>query len=238
MSLFSSLSLASNALSVFDQALTVTQNNVANASTAGYVNQTQTFLADAFIPGTGEQGGVEAGAVVSSRNQFADQNVRTANAQLGNFQQQVQGLTSLQGQFDISGNTGIPSAFNGLFSAVSNWANLPNDSTARQNVITSAQNVASAFQEESSNISQLAQTTDTETTSLVNQVNTLAGQIASYNTQITGGGQSDSGLDASIEQHHRQSFSTCQHNNPQATGWHIYRHAKWAKRLGRRQDGE
>src|SRR5450631_3905650 len=198
MSLFASLSAASNALAAFQSALTVTQNNVNNASTPGYVTQTATFKADSFVPGTGEAGGVEAGPVISSRDQFAEQSVQSATSQLGNFQQQVESLTSLQSQFDISGNSGIPAAFNGLTSAVSNWSTLPNDSTARQNVITSAQSVASAFEQSASNISQVAQSTDTQTVSLVGQVNTLAAQLAGYNAQIAAGGQNDSGLDAAV----------------------------------------
>ena len=198
MSLFASLSAASNALAAFQSALTVTQNNVNNASTPGYVTQTATFKADSFVPGTGEAGGVEAGPVISSRDQFAEQSVQSATSQLGNFQQQVESLTSLQSQFDISGNSGIPAAFNGLTSAFSNWSALPNDSTARQGVITSAQSAAAAFQQSASNISQVAQSADTQTVSLVNQVNTLAAQLAGYNAQILSGGQNDSGLDASV----------------------------------------
>jgi flagellar hook-associated protein 1 FlgK len=198
MSLFSALSSASNALAAFQSALTVTQNNVNNASTPGYVTQTQTFDALSFVPGTGATGGVEAGAVVSSRDQFAEQNVRSATSQLGNFEQQVQSLTPLQGQFDISGNSGIPAALNTLTSAFSNWSTLPNDSTARQNVISSAQSVASAFQQIASNISQVTQTTDAQTATLVNQVNNLTAQLGGYNSQIVAGGQNDPALDAAV----------------------------------------
>jgi flagellar hook-associated protein 1 len=198
MSLFSAMSSASNALAAFESALTVTQNNVNNASTPGYVAQTQTFNALSFVPGTGANGGVEAGAVLSSRDQFAEQNVRSATAQLGNFEQQVQSLSTLQGQFDISGSSGIPAAFNTLFSAFSNWSTLPNDSTARQNVITSAQNVASAFQQTASNVSKISQSTDAQTSTLVNQVNNLAAQLGSYNAQLSGGGQTDPALDAAV----------------------------------------
>ncbi|MDQ2840768.1 MAG: flagellar basal body protein, partial [Acidobacteriota bacterium] len=198
MSLFSALSSASNALAAFQSALTVVQNNVNNASTPGYVTQTQTFNALSFVPGTGANGGVEAGAVVSSRDQFAEQNVRSATSQLGNFEQQVQSLTPLQGQFDISGDSGVPAAFNTLFSAFSNWSTRPNDSTARQNVITSAQSVASAFQQTASNISQVAQSTDAQTSTLVDQLNNLAGQLGSYNSQLSAGGQTDPALDAAV----------------------------------------
>jgi len=198
MSLFSALTSAANTLSVFETALSVTQNNVNNSSTPGWVTQTASLQALSFVPGTGASGGVQSGPVLSSRDQYAEQNVRGSTSQLGNFQQQVATLGNLQNQFDISGKSGIPAAFNNLFSAFSNWANLPNDSTARQNVITQAQAAASAFQQIASNIATITQGADTQTASLVDQVNTLAGQLGGYNAQLAAGGKDDAGLDAAV----------------------------------------
>ena len=198
MSLFSSLTSAANALSAFESALTVTQNNVSNASTPGYAKQTQVLEALPYEPQTGASGGVRATVVQSSRDEFVEQRVRAATSALGNYQQQVESLTPLQTQFDISGKSGIPAAFNTLFSAFSNWSTLPQDSTARQNVITSAQGLASAFQQTASNVSQIAEETDTRTGSLVDQVNALAAQLSGYNAQIIAGNQGDPGLDAAI----------------------------------------
>lgn len=198
MSLFASLTSASNALSVFEHALTVTQNNVANASTSGYADQTSTFEANQFLAGTSEVGGVSSGPVQSARNSYAEENVRTNTSQLGYYQEQAQVLTPLNNQFDISGSTGIPAALSSLFGAFSNWANSPNDTAARQNVLTQASTVASAFQTTSANVAQIAQTDGQETTSLVDQVNQLAGQLASFNSQIASTGQDDPGTDAAV----------------------------------------
>ena len=198
MSLFSALHSASNSLLAFENALTVTQNNVSNASTPGYVTETPTFEALPFEAGSGEAGGVTAGVSQSSRNDYAEGSVRTANSQLGTSEQQIQNLTNLQSQFDISGNTGIPAALSSLYSAFSSWSNNPSNSSTRQNVIATAQGVASAFQGSASGIAQVASNTSDEITGLVNQVNTLAGQLANYNFQVTNGNQSNPALDASI----------------------------------------
>ena len=198
MSLFSALQSASNSLLAFENALSVTQNNVSNASTPGYVTETPTFEALPFEAGSGEAGGVMAGVSQSSRNEYAEGSVRTANSQLGTAEQQTQDLTNLQSQFDISGNTGIPAALSSLYSAFSSWSNNPSNGSARQNVIATAQGVASAFQGSASGIAQVASNTSDEITGLVNQVNTLAGQLASYNSQITNGNQSNPALDASV----------------------------------------
>jgi flagellar hook-associated protein 1 FlgK len=98
----------------------------------------------------------------------------------------------------VSGKSGIPAALSSLYGAFSTWANSPNDATARQSVLTQASNVAAAFQTTSVNIGQLTQSAGQETSSLVDQVNQLAGQLASYNNQISSSGQLDPGTDAAV----------------------------------------
>ena len=61
----------------------------------------------------------------SSRNEFDEQAVRQQNTLLGESSQNVDSLTSLQSYFDITGNSGIPSALNSLFQAFSAWGQTP-----------------------------------------------------------------------------------------------------------------
>src|ERR1035438_9254781 len=134
-SILSALHVAAGTLQAFDQALIVTQNNVANASTPGYVEQTQTFSALPFDVTRGYVGGTNAGEVVSARDQYAEQAVWQQNSLLGQAQQDVNSLTNLQTNFDISGNSGIPSALNSLYQSFSAWGQTPNDANARQGVL-------------------------------------------------------------------------------------------------------
>src|SRR6478609_1093309 len=125
--LLNSLLSSASALGAYDQVLQVTQNNVANASTPGFVKHRQTLLAMPFDPATGLTGGVRAGEVQSARGAYADQSVRHQLELLGEAEQQVESLTSLQSVFDISGGSGIPRALNGLYQSLSAWAQSPND---------------------------------------------------------------------------------------------------------------
>src|ERR1035438_1600989 len=104
--LLTSLLNSTNALNVFSRGLQVVQNDVTNSSTPGYVKQTQTFEALPFDVSTGAPGGVAAGAVESSRDLFAEQNVRTAQSALGFSQQQATDLSQLSSLFDVSGTSG------------------------------------------------------------------------------------------------------------------------------------
>lgn len=197
-SLTSALYNASGAMDAMQEAMAVLQNNVVNASTPGYVNQTLTLNSLQFDPSQNIWGGVEAGTVVSSRNEYAEENVWTQNTSLGSATQQASSLSALENLFSVSGQTGIPSALSSLYSAFSAWSSNPQSTTAQQQVLSSAQSMAQAFNQTSNSVEQLQQQTDEQLQTTVDQINQLTSQIADENSQIRGGAQSDSGLQAQL----------------------------------------
>jgi len=196
--LLASLNLAANAMDVVEQAVGVLQNNVTNASTPGYVLQTPTMVAASFDPQTGTTGGVLFGPVQSSQNNYAEQAVQTQNSLLGTATQAASSLSSLQGNFDVSGNSGIPAALSSLFSAFSAWSTSPNDASAEQTVMTAAQQVTEAFNDTASSVTQLSTQTNQQLQDTVNQINALSAQIQQINVQIRNGGGKDVGLGAQL----------------------------------------
>src|ERR1700722_8124835 len=131
--LLASLNVTAGALNAFDLALETTQNNVANAQTPGFAAQTQTLDSMTFNPAQGEVGGVSAGVIVNSRDDFAEQNVHNQNMVLGAASQSVNSLTQLQNLFPVSATSaGVSSGLNGLFSSFSSWAETPNSANAQQ----------------------------------------------------------------------------------------------------------
>src|ERR1700733_7654660 len=101
-SLAATLVNASNALQVFEGALDVTQNNVANANTPGYANQVATLEALPFNVKTGASGGVELANTQSTRDQYAEQSVRTQQTATSYDQQQVTDLSTAKNYFSLS----------------------------------------------------------------------------------------------------------------------------------------
>jgi flagellar hook-associated protein 1 FlgK len=198
MSLFSALSATANSLTAFESALTVTQNNINNSSTPGYAAEQPTFESLAFVPGTGQTGGVQAGTPTSTRDLYAEQNVQSNSSQLGQSQQQVESLTSLQNLFDITGQTGIPNALSKIYTAFSNWASSPNSTSNQQAVLSGANTVASAFQQTAAQVSQVASATDSSLSAELSQANALAARLSSYNAQIEAGDGNDPALQAKI----------------------------------------
>lgn len=196
--LFAALGTAGNALDVIEQAMGIVQNNVSNASTPGYVTQTLSLTSSSFDPSQQLWGGVSASGVQSARDTYAEQSVWNANQQVGSATAQSTGLQNLESIFSVSGTSGIPAALTGLTSAFSAWSANPTDATARQQVITAAQNVTQSFNEASSNAQQISAQTDQQLQSTVEQINQLSSQIATLNGQIRNGGQQDGGLSSQL----------------------------------------
>lgn len=193
---------SASALDAYQRVLEVSQSNVANASTPGYAKQLLRLNALPFDPSRGLPGGVEAGRMESTRDEYAEQAVRRQTTQLGQQQQATTSLTALQAIFDISGTTGIPNALNQFFQSVSAWGQNLGSTAARRTVIERAIDVAQSFQTAATSLENLTRDTETQLNSTVDQVNKLVGQIRGYNTFIlqTGSASRDMGMDAQVHE--------------------------------------
>ena len=196
--LLAGLGVAASALDAFTQVLQVTQGNVANASTPGYARQTQTLIPLPSDIAGGDVGGVRAGIVISSRNEYAEQAVRRQEVLLGGASQDVSSLTDLQTTFDISGNTGIPYALNNLYQSFSAWGQSPTDANARQLVVERATDLAAAFNQAASSIATTANNAEQQIGNTVTQINQLVGQLQAFNKLIMAGQRNDAGIDAQV----------------------------------------
>jgi flagellar hook-associated protein 1 FlgK len=197
-SIFAAIGTAGNALDVLEQAMATIQNNVTNATTPGYVTQTLQINSAMFDPTQNSWGGILAGNVQSARNLFAENTVWSANEQVGSATQQSTMLQGLQQNFDVTGNSGIPGALSGLYSAFSSWSANPTSGSTQQQVINAAQNVAKAINTTAANTATVRTQAQQNTQNAVAQINQLSSQIAALNGQIRNGHSSDAGLQAQL----------------------------------------
>lgn len=199
-SLATSLINSANALQVYSDALDVTQNNVTNANTPGYANQTPTLVAQPFDLTTGAPGGVNLGPTQSSRNQYAEQSVRTEQTALSYDQQQVSDLSTAQNYFSLSTTSGIAPDISSLFSSFSQLSVTPNDTVARQTVLNDAGTVAQDFNDAASGLLSQASDLQQATSGTVTAINQLGTTIAQINSQHTvdQNGEVDAGVDAQL----------------------------------------
>ncbi|MGD0617790.1 MAG: flagellar hook-associated protein FlgK [Bryobacteraceae bacterium] len=191
---------SAEALQAMEQAMAVTQNNVANANTPGYATQVQTFTAQPFNVEQGFGGGVSAGIVQSTRDVYAEEQVRTQQSAVNFAGQSVSDLSALEPQFDVTGASGISAALNNLFNSFSALSVSPNDTVARQTVLTQAQNTANAFQQTANAIFSTGNSVQSETQATVNDINRLSSTIAQINSQVrvNPDGSVDAGVDAQM----------------------------------------
>jgi flagellar hook-associated protein 1 FlgK len=197
--LFGALNSSLDAMRSLENALTVSQNNVSNASTPGYSAQVATLDALPFDTATAIGGGVKSGVTQSTDNAYADQAVRAQLSQQGNASTQSTALSSIQSLFDVTGQTGVIGALNNLFQSFSAWSATPNSTADQQAVLTAAQTLAQSFQSTANSLSQTTSQVNQQITSTVQQINSIASAIANDNAQIQQSSPPDAGIEANLQ---------------------------------------
>jgi flagellar hook-associated protein 1 FlgK len=177
-----------SALQAFQTAIAVTGQNIANANTPGYAEESVNLAAAA--PQSNGSTPIGSGVDVSSISRAVDS---LNNSQLNASQSSLGQLNSLQtytNQLDnIIGTTagGLTTALQNYYNAWSTVANDPTSTAARQALIGQAQSVASAFQTTNSQLQNLSSNINSSITSDVNQINSIAASISTLNQQIVVG---------------------------------------------------
>jgi flagellar hook-associated protein 1 FlgK len=177
-----------SALQAFQQAIEVTSNNVANASTPGYDVQS----IDLVTTQPQDSGGVEVGAGVSvggvtrAYSQTAANQLNTSQSSLG----QLNALQNYTSQIDNLFGTsaaGLTSALQNYYSGWSAVSDNPTSAAARQALLGDASALAQNLNTTSTQLNNLNTDVNTRITSDVQQINSLSTQIAKLNQQIANG---------------------------------------------------
>ena len=191
MSTFSGLSTALSSLIAQRQALEVHGQNVANANTAGYTRQradltsveslsAPTMFSNGLVAGNG----VKLSGITRIGDIFLDARVRSETGTASFRHTQAASLDRLQSTLAEPGGTGVSQALQSFWAGWEDIANRPDDSAARKVLLGDAQQVvdqvSAGYRSVETQWSQTRQTVDT----LVNEVNTVAGQVAHLNEQI------------------------------------------------------
>lgn len=192
----SAFNLATGALNADQAALTVVSNNVANANTPGYTREVATFVENDPVTINGESygEGVTMTGGVSQRdlvlNQALQQQNQVASASSARLTalQQVESIFNQTTTADSSSSTGSTSGIaqdmSSFFDALSSLESSPDDTSLRQQVITSATSLAADFNNASSQLSAQQTSLGQQTSALVTQVNGLTQSLAQLNQEI------------------------------------------------------
>ncbi|MFN3322614.1 MAG: flagellar hook-associated protein FlgK [Bryobacteraceae bacterium] len=181
--LFGSLLGSAGALRVFEQAMSVAQNNVANSSTPGYVKQRLDLAAMSFHPEAGLAGGVTVAARSNARAGFAEVSVRQQQELYGRASQQVLALSRIEPLFPVQGGAGIPHALDQLFQSFSGLTVTPNDPGARQIVLERAAGFVRSVNHAAAGLGEAGNSINRDARDTVAQINDIANRLQALNVQ-------------------------------------------------------
>ncbi|HET7792321.1 MAG TPA: flagellar hook-associated protein FlgK [Rhizobacter sp.] len=186
MAASSLMSIGTRAMFANYAALTTVGNNIANANTTGYSRQ-QVELATAkgLYTGAGFFGqGVNVTTVTRSYDRFLTTQAAATNSLAAADSARLDQLSQLEGVFPL-GEAGIGQAARQVLDAFVDVANNPQDASARQVVLTRAQELAVRIKTAGDQLNTLQSGVSQNIKSNIDSVNSLARQVADLNKQIS-----------------------------------------------------
>jgi flagellar hook-associated protein 1 FlgK len=179
------MGLGTKALFANYSALQTTGNNIANANTPGYSRQSvELNTAGGQSTGNGFFGkGVDVATVTRSHNEFLTREVAATSSLAAADATRSAQLTQLENIFD-TGEAGIGYAAGQFLNAFADVAAKPQDTSARQVVLSQAEQLAARFRAAGDQIDALQQGATMEIKTSATQVTDLAKQVAAINQKI------------------------------------------------------
>jgi flagellar hook-associated protein 1 len=178
-------------------ALDTTGNNIANANTEGYSRETALLEPNPPIPipaisaQTGEGAQLGAGVTVQTitriRNTYLDAQYRTQNSALSASTAQSEVLEQAQSAFNEPSTASIASQLSNFWTAWNDLADSPTSEAAKEAVVATGEQLATTFNELSSQLSTISSQAEAQYTSITGpggEVESDAKQIAQLNNQI------------------------------------------------------
>ena len=186
-SINASLSIGMQALEATQGALSATSNNIANADTPGYTREVAQFSENQeSVSSSGVNGGgVTLSGLQSVRDELLNLQIQQQTSLQSSVDTQSSTLQQLQSYFSSTGGGDIATALSSFSTNLSQLSATPADSGARQGVLSSAQDLANAFNNTSSGLTSAQSDADGQVTQTVAQINTLTSQIAQLNGQLS-----------------------------------------------------
>lgn len=180
------LNVGSRALMANQIALQTTGHNIANVNTAGYSRQSVAFqTSPGQNMGSGYIGnGVDVNTILRNFNDLLNRQAATANAVSAADSARAQSLTQMQEVFS-GGKTGLGAAITDMMNSFGDVAGAPTDPSARQVVLTRMNELAARFRSASAQLDELDYSAKQQMGNDVTVVNSLAGQVATLNAQIS-----------------------------------------------------
>lgn len=181
------LNIAKQALLTHQMSVQVTGHNVANVDTPGYTRQSLSLKANEAIPvGTGLLGGgVMGDTITRNYDQFMVERISRQSSLLGNLDAQQQALRVVEPIFNEARGLALNDLMNQFWNSWQELSDNPETLASRQNVLQHGQLLVDHLGIMNSEIIRARSDIGVSLKAGVNDVNSLATQIAELNGQIS-----------------------------------------------------
>lgn len=188
----SAFSMISGALDAGQSALSIVANNVANANTPGYTEETPNWQENppVEINGASYGSGVTETGATSLRDRVLEERLDQQQQSASASSARLTALNNVQALFtpdsgSASATAGdIGSDITGFFDSFSSLEANPTDNALRQQVLSSASTLAGDVSNAAASLNQQRAALDQNASGITSQVNSLTGAIAQLNLQI------------------------------------------------------
>jgi flagellar hook-associated protein 1 FlgK len=213
LGLFGTLDMAARSLSVQQQEMEISGQNVANVNNSSYADE-QLVVTDSTPLDTpiGQEGtGVQATGISESRDPLLDTQIQTEASVTGSLTAQQTNLQNaeayLDEQISSTSSSTTPDSTNGLaadlsslFDSFQSLSTDPSDLSLRQTAVQSAQQVAAQFNQVSSQLATVQADLNTSVKNDVASANQDLSTIATLNRQIVAAQASGGSADQLMDQ--------------------------------------
>lgn len=187
---FFGLNIAYTGLLANNAAMNTTANNIANVQTEGYSRQKVTQQAANALRVFQTYGcagaGVETLAIERIRDEFYDGRYWDNNARVGEYNQKQYYMQQIETYFDDNGkNAGFKTVFDQfMITGMQELLKNPDDSTTKTQFMGYAGALTEYFNGVAGNLEKLQKDINQEIKLKIDEINSLAGEIANLNKQI------------------------------------------------------
>ena len=186
-----SYSIALSGLNAAQTGLDVVSQNIANASTPGYLAE-QVNLSPLVDQASQAGEGVQVTSVSAVSSEIANNALISATAGQDYAQSLSQSLGQIQSTVNEPSAMGISEQLSSFWNAFDQLANNPSQLAPRQQLISQAQTLAATFNQRAAGYVQIYNSTISQIQGSLTAVNTQLGQVAKLNQEIVDSGPNPS----------------------------------------------
>lgn len=196
------LSIGKAGVRVARAALDVTSNNIANASSAGYVRRSVTVQevsggSSLSTPGAINLAGARITGIVRNADVFRQSEVRRTGSDAARASAEVQGLENIEAALE---QTGVYPSIVGLEGSLQQLLSDPTDGSLRAQVVEDGRTMAQTFNTAAQSLTAAAKGLQFEAQDGVLQANRTAGELARVNLRLMRSGDASSDQSALLDQ--------------------------------------